>query len=109
MRTEQKKDPNLIKNCERLAGPINAVAFSADGNFFVAGSSGEARVFKKDGSRVAMLAGISGAVNAVEFSPDGAKVFAAGFDGKVRLFDARDGKLILEFVPEPWAKVTPTR
>ncbi len=38
---------------------------------------------------------------AVAFQPDGKAVAVAGADGKVRLFDAANGKLLKEFVPVP--------
>ncbi len=41
------------------------------------------------------------AVYSVDFHPDGNRVAAAGFDGKVRLFDAKTGELVSTFVPVP--------
>jgi WD40 repeat protein len=109
MRTEQKKDPNLLKQCERLNGPINAISFSRDGAFFAAAATGEVRIFKKDGSRAAILSGASGPVDAVAFSGDGSKVYAAGFEGKVRVYDVKSGKQLQEFVPAAFANGSPPK
>jgi WD40 repeat protein len=86
------------------AGTTNAVAWSPDGEWFAAAGVGEAKVYKKTGERSATLAGHAGPVHAVAFSPDGKFVYTAGFDAKVRVFEAKAGKLAREFVPEPWAK-----
>jgi WD40 repeat protein/mono/diheme cytochrome c family protein len=40
-------------------------------------------------------------VYAVAFQPDGKVLASAGGDGKIRLFDTKDGKLIKEFAPAP--------
>jgi WD40 repeat protein len=104
-RTEQRKDPNLQKQCERLNGPINAITFSRDGNFFAAAATGEVRIFRKDGSRSAILSGASGPVYAVAFSGDGTKLYVAGFEGKVRVYDTKGGKQLQEFVPTPFKAV----
>jgi WD40 repeat protein/mono/diheme cytochrome c family protein len=47
------------------------------------------------------LDGFTGPVFAMAFKPDGSVLAAAGFDGKVRLFDTSTGELIKEFVPVP--------
>ena len=47
------------------------------------------------------LDGFSGPVYAIAYKPDGSVIAAAGFDGQVRLFDAKTGDLIKEFVPVP--------
>ncbi|HEX4069802.1 MAG TPA: hypothetical protein VHX68_01480, partial [Planctomycetaceae bacterium] len=52
------------------------------------------------------LAGIGGPIYAVAYRPDGKQVAVAGFEGKVRLYDAETGKLVTEFVP---VKITPVQ
>jgi WD40 repeat protein len=103
MRTEKQKDPNFVKGCEKVRGPVNAVAFSPDGEWFAAAGTNEAKVYRKTGDRTATLAGHAGPVYAVAFSPDGKRVYTAGFDAKVRVFEATGGKLVREVVPGPWA------
>jgi WD40 repeat protein len=44
---------------------------------------------------------VNAGVYAVKFSPDGKTVVAAGSDGKLRILDANDGKLIKEFLSVP--------
>jgi WD40 repeat protein len=110
-RTEKQKDPNLARQCERLKGPVNAVAFSPDGKLFAAAATGEVKVFTDAGNRTASLAGHTGPVNAIAFSPDGKTLFTAGFDSTLRWFDTKSGKLQGEIIPEPWRKspgTTPT-
>ena len=99
-------DFNKVREYEALPGRIYAVAFSADGNRFAAGSSldgtGEVRVYQSDdGKRVSQFAGQKGAVYALAYHPGGKLVASAGFDGTVRLNDPDTGKLIKEFIPVP--------
>ena len=48
-----------------------------------------------------ILSGHTGAVFAVAWKADGSTIATAGFDGMVRLFDAKTGTLIREFIPVP--------
>jgi len=122
-------DFNHIRSYKRMPGRIFDLAFSRDGELFVAGSStaigGAARIYRvgkfntaevnnKGGlgevrkailersakpMLVHELAGIEVPVFAVAFRPDGAQVATGGFDGVVRLFDVKTGKLVKKFVP----------
>ena len=51
-----------------------------------------------------VLSGHAGPVFAVAWKPDGSVIATAGFDGKVRLFDAKTGNLVKQFVPVPLSK-----
>jgi WD40 repeat protein len=62
--------------------------------------------YKSDVKLLATLPVASG-VYAVRYSRDGSAVAAAGEDGRVRLIDAKDGKLLKEFIPVPLTQ-TPT-
>lgn len=99
-------DFNLIRPFEALPGRVFACRFNKDGSLIAAASSfetkGEARIYQTaDAKLVAKLEGQSGGVFAVAFSPDGNQVATGGFDGKVRINNPRDGKLIKEFVAVP--------
>jgi WD40 repeat protein len=101
-------DANKLREFEPLPGRVNSLAFHKDGLLFAAGSSldgtGTVRVYRADnGQKVAQAEGQPGPVFAVAFRPDGKAVAAAGFDGKVRLYDPATGKLIKEFLPVPLA------
>jgi WD40 repeat protein len=108
-RTKARKigdDFNFIRGFQALPGRIFAAKFNGDGSLILVGSSsdgtGEARIYQSaDSKLVAKLEGVTGPVYAVAFRPDGAEVATAGFDGMVRLNDAKTGKLIREFVPVP--------
>jgi WD40 repeat protein len=106
-------DANKIREYEKMPGLVYALAFSADGGQFAAGSSldgkGELRVYKTaDGKVVSKLTGI-GPIYSVSFRPDGQVVASAGFDGLVRLSDAKTGKIIKEFVPVPLTRTATAR
>jgi WD40 repeat protein len=99
-------DFNKIRDFERLPGRIYDVEFNHDGSQVVAASSddgkGEVRVYKTDDAKLlAKYSGEQGGIYAVTFNKDGNIVAAGGFDGKVLLIGAPDGKVIKEFVPVP--------
>ncbi len=99
-------DFNKLREFAAMPGRVYSVAYSADGNRIIAGSSsdgvGEVRVYDANDSRqIAKLQIEPGPVFAVDLSPDGATGVAAGFDGKLRLFKADTGELIKEFIPVP--------
>ena len=102
-RTAGRNDTNRLKEFERQPGPVTAVAFSPDGTAAALGSVGEVRVYEAgEGSkRLAALSGHNGPVFAIAYSPDGAVVATGGFDGMVRLFDAKSGNLVKQFSSVP--------
>jgi roadblock/LC7 domain-containing protein len=105
VRTMMQEDYNLLREFERQPGPINAVAFSPDGELAaVASTDGAARVYRvKDGTRLATLGGAQGTLFSVAFRPDGKQVAVGGLDGQVRLFDLPSGQIAKAFVPVPLA------
>jgi hypothetical protein len=110
-RTAANNDVNLIKEYERLPGPAQAIAWSANGtNIAVAGAAPEVRVYTagKDGKRVATLKGHEGAIFRLAFSPTTNWLAAGGFDGTVRIYDytAKSNHLVRAFVPVPLSGVT---
>lgn len=105
-RTAANNDVNLIKEYERLGGPVQAIAWSPNGtNIAVGGAAPEVRVYTagKDGKRVATFKGHDGAVFALAFHPTTNWLAVGGFDGQVRIYDyaAKSNQLVRAFVPVP--------
>ena len=102
-RTAANKDVNLLKEFDRLPGPVHAVAYSADGALIASGGSdSEVRIYNaKEGKRVATLKGHEGAIFTLAFNPRPNQIAAGGYDGKVRIYGTTKGELIKEFVPVP--------
>ncbi len=122
-------DFNQIRAYEKLPGRIFDMQFSADGKFFIAGSSdattGAAQIYEtgefdetkinnagglgqtrnetaarsKKPALKHKLEGITSPIFAVGFRPDGKQVVVAGFDGTLRFFDAATGKPTSQIVP----------
>ena len=105
-RTAGRNDTNRLKEFERQPGPVTAVAFSPDGKAAALGSVGEVRVYDADDSakKLATLSGHTGPVYAVAYKPDGSVIATGGWDGQVRLFDAKTGNLIKQFPSVPLEK-----
>jgi WD40 repeat protein len=102
-RTAGRNDTNRLKEFERQPGPVTAVAFSPDGGAVALGSVGEVRVYDANESskRLATLSGHTGPVYAVAYKPDGSVIATGGWDGTVRLFDAKTGNLVKQFPSVP--------
>ena len=95
-------DANLIRNYGKLAGRVEAVAFSADGKLVAAGgTNGAAQVYNTDDAKSIATLTVPGSVFALSIQPDGKAVALAGLDGKVRIFSLPDGKLVKDFVAVP--------
>ncbi len=104
-------DFNRIRGYAALPGRIFSLQFNKDGSRFVVGAStatsGTARIYNTEtGALLHELPGVAGPIYAVAYRPDGKQVAIAGFEGKVRLYDAENGKLVTEFVP---VKITPAQ
>lgn len=106
-RTQARKigdDFNRIRAYPALEGRIFDLEFNADGSQFVVGAStaiaGAARIYSTDdGKLLHELKGVDGPVFAVAYRPDGAHVAVGGFNGHVKIFDARTGELVKDFIP----------
>ena len=104
-------DFNRIRGYDALPGRIFSLQFNKDGSQFVVGAStatgGTARIYSTDDGKLLFdLPKIAGPVYAVAFRPDGKQVAVAGFEGKVRLYDATKGTLVKEFLP---VEITPVQ
>jgi len=97
--TEQKREPNRIKEWEGQAGPVNAIEYSADGKLVAVASLNEIRIFSADGKRLVICSGHHGAVYAVAFSPDAKQLYTGGYDGQIRIFETKKGELTKTFAP----------
>jgi WD40 repeat protein len=81
--------------------PIHSVSFSPDGKRIVSGAgehgaAGEVKIWDtQTGLEALTLPGHTDVVESASFSPDGKRIVSAGWDGTVRVWDAR---------PEPPAK-----
>lgn len=79
-------------------GSVNAISFSDDGKWLVAGAGeaglfGEARIWKvADGSLVKMVQGHKDSIYAVRLSPDRSVLATGGYDGLITLWDTASGK-----------------
>jgi hypothetical protein len=93
------KELSFVRELGRLNGSVSALAFNREGNLLAAVSlRGDARVLDAaDGKKVSTLKTTAAPLFAVAFHPTLAEVAAAGFDGKVRVFNPKDGSPIREF------------
>jgi WD40 repeat protein len=109
-RTAANNDVNLIKELERMPGPVRAIAYNHDGtNVAVAGVGSEIRLHNaRDGRKLQTFKGPEGATFALAFHPTNQWLAAGGFDGQVRIFDtaARSNHLIRAFIPVPQKEKT---
>jgi WD40 repeat protein len=96
-------DTTLIRKLERQDGAIFALDWSPDGSrIAVAGASPAVNLYDfETGERTAACQGHSAGIYAIAFSQDSARLATGGFDGKVRIYNTADCKLLHEFVPVP--------
>ncbi|HZL37758.1 MAG TPA: c-type cytochrome domain-containing protein [Tepidisphaeraceae bacterium] len=109
-RTSGRNDTNLIRAFEKQAGPVTAVAFAPDGNEVALGSMNDVNVYAAgDGKKLHTLSGEQGPVFAICYKPDGKQIAVAGYDGMVRLYDAKAGNLVRQFLSVPVTKPPTTK
>ena len=101
-RTSGRNDTNLIRAFDKQTGPVTAVAFSPDGTAVAVGTINDVNVYTvADGKKLYTLSGEQGPVYTIAFKPDGTQVATAGYDGKIRLYDAKSGALAKDFMSVP--------
>jgi len=108
-RTAGNIDDNMIRQFDRLNGPVRAVCFSPDGQLVAAGGiADEIRIYAaKDGKRVATPKGFSGPIFSLTFSPDGKKLYAAGHDGLIHIYETEKGTEVTSFPSVPISPTAP--
>ncbi|HZK79638.1 MAG TPA: hypothetical protein VFC46_01190, partial [Humisphaera sp.] len=101
-RTSGRNDTNLIRAFDKQPAPVTAVAFSPDGTNVALGTMNDVNVYSAaDGKKIYTLSGHQGPVYAVCYKPDGSQIATAGYDGTIRLYDSKDGKLVKQFLSVP--------
>lgn len=107
-RTAGRNDTNLLQTFPGQRGPVTAVTFSPDGANVALGSVGEVRIYavNNPAKPLQVLSGARGPIYAIAYRPDGSTLAVGGSDGYVRLFDAKSGSLLREFIPVPVSSST---
>lgn len=97
------KELKETRKLEAAPGAILTSAFSKDGKLLaVGGAWDEVRVHTSDdGARKATLKGHTEWIYALAFRPDGERLATAGYEGLVRIYELREGKLVRAFLPVP--------
>jgi mono/diheme cytochrome c family protein len=94
-------DSNRIREYEKMAGRISALAFNHDGSKFAAVSSldgkGEVRIYNTDTGAKVECEKVTGPAYTVTWHPEGKLIASAGFDGTVWLHNSETGKLVSSF------------
>ena len=81
----------------RLGGPVEEVAYSPDGKYFVTGDqSGKVTLFDSETKELLVEHEHSQYVHAVAFDPEGRKFASASSDGTIRVYGAPVGDLLQE-------------
>jgi len=120
LRTSKRKigdNANQLKKFPEMPGRIFDVAYSPDGKQIAAGSSlngaGALHVYDAESAKlVSEIENLPSGVYSVEFYPDGKRIVSGGFDGRVRISDAKTGKVLKQLVPvevEGETRVRPVR
>ncbi|MEW6126961.1 MAG: hypothetical protein AB1757_07975 [Acidobacteriota bacterium] len=101
MRRSQKE---FIGNWPGTQTPINyseniisATSFSADGKYVVKGIKNTATLMTRSLQKIRTFTGHKGDIISIAFSPDGRRLATASRDRTLRLWDAANGKEILQF------------
>jgi WD40 repeat protein len=96
-------NPNQIREYGVMPGRVFAVDISPDGKTAYAASSldgkGQVRAYNTDGGKDKWTLDLPTGAFAIAVSPDGETLAASGYDGRIRLIGAADGKPAREFVP----------
>jgi WD40 repeat protein len=103
-RTSGRIDTNLLRAFDKQPAAVTAVAISPSGAAVALGTLNDVNVYNaKDGTKLYTLSGQQGPVYSVCYKPDGSVIATAGYDGSVRLYDAKSGSLVQQFMSVPVA------
>lgn len=96
-------DTTLVRKLDRQDGAITALDWSPDATrIAVASQSASVNLYDPEtGNKTASCTGHTAGIYTVAFSPDSTKLATGGFDGKVRVYNAKDCTLLHSFVPVP--------
>jgi WD40 repeat protein/mono/diheme cytochrome c family protein len=99
-------DANLVRQYDSIPGRIYDVAYRADGQQILAGSSFEGQGFvsvyeTESGKVVHSLQKLPSPIFSVAFRPDGQQFAVGGFSGTVLVYDNSSGAQVASFVPVP--------
>jgi WD40 repeat protein len=99
-------DANLVRQYDSIPGRIYDVAYRADGQQILAGSSFEGQGFvsvyeTESGKVVHSLQKLPSPIFSVAFRPDGQQFAVGGFSGTVLVYDNASGAQVASFVPVP--------
>ncbi len=77
-------------------GLLRRAIFSVNGQYIVTAANEDvARIWRPDGTPVAVLSGHTNRVTAMAFSPDGNLIATGSLDGTARLLSVKDGSLLV--------------
>jgi WD40 repeat protein len=81
----------IVTDAKFHAGPVHAVAYQpkGKGTYFSAGADGLLKIRLPEGRRVVLKAH-DGVIFQADFDPTGTLAYTAGYDGKIKIWDARN-------------------
>ncbi len=98
-------DFNLIRAFGAMPGRLYSVEFNADGSRFIAGSSfngrGEIRSYQTADGKQDWATKLETAVYSVAYSHDYGRVAVGGYDGMIRILDAKSGEEVQRWAAAP--------
>jgi WD40 repeat protein len=107
---DPNQDPNFVREFNHFDNGVTALAISLDGRWLASSGNPPGEVRVQDlgkGSQKATLRWHGGMVFATAFSVDGERVFTAGSEGVLRVFDWARERLLTNAIPVPVVRLRP--